>query len=344
MTDPVEAIGRVKGTHDDKSINDRYPDNVGHAESGGQHYMLIKSYTMDDPRMTTGQQSMTSGTKSTQVGGQAGGQWKLGQIDRSPDWTCALYIPPGSLKQGFEGKYSTLQQGASMIRAAGAAADLGRGMSNMTANIKEGSAGGFLNFMSAVGGELSATGKNIQAGLDKITSWAAVKEAGSAVAGAAMGNLGAAGKQAMATAGIVNNQHMALVYDGPGEFRTHAFSFTFWPKTHESANSVAKIIKSFQRRMLPGGSATVQGISSEFWGYPNMFTIDFFINGNIWSPMQIHRSVLKNMSVDYMGAQGTVAFHKGSGANNSHPVATKLDLTFQETIHVTNKAISEGAH
>ena len=53
MTDPVEVISRVKGTHVDTEDHDRYPDNVGHAESGGQHYMLIKSYTMDDPRMTT---------------------------------------------------------------------------------------------------------------------------------------------------------------------------------------------------------------------------------------------------------------------------------------------------
>ena len=104
------------------------------------------------------------------------------------------------------------------------------------------------------------------------------------------------------------------------------------------------IIKNFKKRMLPGGTQSVDTIKSAFWGYPNLFTISFFVSRNEWEPMRIYRSVLQSMTVDYMGAQGTVAFHKGSGANNSHPVATKLDLTFQETIHVTNKAISEGAH
>ena len=50
--------------------------------------------------------------------------------------------------------------------------------------------------------------------------------------------------------------------------------------------------------------------------------------------MRIYRSVLKSMSVDFMGAENTIAFHK-----DNTPVATKMDLTFQETIHVTNEDI-----
>ena len=57
--------------------------------------------------------------------------------------------------------------------------------------------------------------------------------------------------------------------------------------------------------------------------------------------MRIYRSVLKDLSVDYMGAQGTVAFHVG---DQPHPVATKLDLTFQETIHVTNEDVEGERH
>ena len=87
-----------------------------------------------------------------------------------------------------------------------------------------------------------------------------------------------------------------------------------------------------------------QGIDSAFWGYPDLFTIKFMIGGEVWKPMHIYRSVLKTMTVDFMGAQGTVAFHKGDGGDKTHPVATKLDLTFQETVHVTNKDIPGGSH
>ena len=58
--------------------------------------------------------------------------------------------------------------------------------------------------------------------------------------------------------------------------------------------------------------------------------------GDQFDAMKIYRSVLKTVRMDYMGAQGTVAFHK-----DGYPVATKMDLTFQETVHVTNDHIQE---
>ena len=52
--------------------------------------------------------------------------------------------------------------------------------------------------------------------------------------------------------------------------------------------------------------------------------------------MRIFRSVLKAMTVDFAGAESQVAFHTGRG---NEPVGTILNLTFQETIHVTNADI-----
>ena len=51
MADPTGRIRGIKGTG--KSENYKFPDNVGDPKSGGQHFMLIKSWIMNDPRMTT---------------------------------------------------------------------------------------------------------------------------------------------------------------------------------------------------------------------------------------------------------------------------------------------------
>ena len=92
--------------------------------------------------------------------------------------------------------------------------------------------------------------------------------------------------------------------------------------------------------MLPGGSSTDENgvtadtISSAFWGYPDLFQIKFFNGTSEFKDMFVYRSVLKQVIVDFMGAENTIAFHK-----DNTPVATKLDLTFQETVHVTNQDI-----
>ena len=90
---------------------------------------------------------------------------------------------------------------------------------------------------------------------------------------------------------------------------------------------------------MPGGSSTKSGVSkdiitSAFWGYPDLFQIQFFNGATEFKDMFIYRSVLKQVIVDFMGAENTIAFHK-----DNTPVATKMDLTFQETVHVTNEDI-----
>ena len=112
MSTPDERIGEGKGITLTNKLN-RYPDNVGHASSGGQHYMLISAYKMVEPKMTTAAGGMTVKPHPDQK-----------MVSRPIDWSCALYIPPGSLKQTISGKYAGLEQGATTIRAAGATANL----------------------------------------------------------------------------------------------------------------------------------------------------------------------------------------------------------------------------
>ena len=58
--------------------------------------------------------------------------------------------------------------------------------------------------------------------------------------------------------GLAKNAHMALVYRGPQEFRTHTFNFSFWPKSVGVGKEVQKIIKDFQA----GSTPRVAGCSS----------------------------------------------------------------------------------
>lgn len=309
MSNPADRIGKAKGSITVAGASDinKYPDNVGDASSGGQHYMLIKSYKMNDPRMTTGGASMNTFQQSSSQG--------TVDMTRPVDWACALYIPPGSLKQAYAGKYSNLAYGGAGIKTAAITQDL---------------------LPSWLGGTAKSYTDQWNQLVNKFDAGEITKEAAAALI-VATGK----GKQALAAGGVAPNQHMSLVYEGPGEFREHTFSFTFWPKNHDSANQVEMIIKNFKKRMLPGGTQSVDTIKSAFWGYPNLFTISFFVSRNEWEPMRIYRSVLQSMTVDYMGAQGTVAFHTG---NTPHPVATKMDLTFKETIHVTNEDVEGSRH
>jgi len=319
MADPTTRIGAGKN-RTGKSENFRFPDNVGHAGSGGQHFMLISSYIMSDPRMTTGTAGKPGGANSP-------GYDKL--IQRSADKSYAFYIPPGSLKQQYDGKYSSLAYGGAAITAGGGTRDL----VNADVFTGGGYGGGQTSFISRIQAGVSSA--NISKSYDSAVQ--AVQSGGKEASAAMLAKSGS--KQIFAATGMAANQHMALVYDGPGEFRTHQFSFTFWPKNSDEAKNIKEITKNLKRSLLPGGSSTKSGVSkdiitSAFWGYPDLFQIQFFNGATEFKDMFIYRSVLKQVIVDFMGAENTIAFHK-----DNTPVATKMDLTFQETVHVTNQDI-----
>ena len=62
--------------------------------------------------------------------------------------------------------------------------------------------------------------------------------------------------------GIAINNHMALTYKGPSKFRTHDFSFSFFPKNKDEAIQVKKILADFENGMLPrmgGGFEKIKG-------------------------------------------------------------------------------------
>ena len=212
--------------------------------------------------------------------------------------SIALYIPPNALKTGFKAEYAG-KEGAATKAAFGGA--VGRLMG------RDGSAGLAETLMAGVtGGGLSVGG-------------AALKTAESKTG-------------MLAAQGIAVNNHMALTYKGPSEFRTHEFSFSFFPKNEDEAKEVRSILKDFENGMLPkmgGGFEKIKGrkLSQPFFYAPRHWTIDFFTKTGASNDylFQIGKSVITSMDVNH-DQTSTVSLHEGTGS----PVQTVLGLTFQE--------------
>ena len=322
MPEPYERIGKAKGRKAD-GRNYKFPDNVGDKASGGQHFMLIRAYDFSDPAMTSG---INFRPKTNDKD----------NIEMVPVvWTAALFIPPAALKQVYSAKYATLDYAGAAASAAGDAAfgkyaiqGTGQGGPPSIAGLT--TSGSFLaTLMDPARREAALT----QIG-NKASSM------GAEVAAAFQKKAGAGMKLIQAASGAAPNSHQGVIYDGPGEFREHQFSWNLLPKNHDEAKQIKQIVAKFKMSMLPGGTTeagkTPESIDSAYWTFPDMFTIDFFINGEKFPRMNIYRSVLKAMTVDFAGSESQVAFHPG---NPGEPVGTILNLTFQETIHVTNSDI-----
>jgi hypothetical protein len=220
--------------------------------------------------------------------------------------SIALYIPPNGLRTAFDADYGGLE-GAAMR------ATMGSALSRLNMGALTGS-GMAWDFDQA----------NISESL-----FAGFKSAGTA----ALGKLSAAvdkGTGMLAAQGIAVNNHMALVYKGPGQFRTHDFAFNFFPKAAQDSLVIKDILQDLKDGMLPKMSGTPlkknRAVSAPFFMAPRHWTIDFF-NGDGTVNTFLHKikkSVIKNMQINH-DPNSTISLHK-----DGSPVQTTLTLTFQE--------------
>ncbi len=219
-------------------------------------------------------------------------------VDSGPETlsSIALYIPPGSLKTTHQQNYQGLEGGA--LKASAAA-----GIENLFA-------GGEISMKGILGGSLGS----VQA------------------VGAKLANKGdflAAGK------GLATNSHTALVYRGPGEFRTHDFTFNFFPKNRQEADRVRAILQEFEKGMLPivnGRQINSRRLSSPFFKSPRHYTIKFCSGKGKKNTylFDIKTSVITSMSVNHE-TQSMVSFH-----SDGSPVQTQLTLQFKEIEYVVS--------
>ena len=222
--------------------------------------------------------------------------------------SIALYIPPNALKTSFNANYGDMEGGARRARMATGAKGA---VTNFEWWNDEGGTIG--SILTGIG--MAATNKMAQ-GLDKATG---ILSAGT---------------------GLAVNNHMALVYKGPSQFRTHEFAFSFFPKNKDDADRIQEILKDFQDGMLPRMWGTQESgtgentdsvsdkLSAPFFQSPRHWKIDFFMGGNEKREnkylFKINKSVITDMTVNH-DQQSMVSLHP-----DGSPVQTTLNLTFKE--------------
>jgi hypothetical protein len=132
------------------------------------------------------------------------------------------------------------------------------------------------------------------------------------------------------------NPRTTLLYDA-ADYRQHILEFNLIPRNLDEAKAIDTILYFFQYYMLPryqdALSMQQDQVGAFMVGFPYEFEIDMYSanpngsNVSLTHLNQIGRSVLSSVQINHAGG-GRTAFIKDSG--EFYPVATKLQLTFQE--------------
>ena len=240
-----------------------------------------------------------------------------------------LYMPPDALKTTYSQSIGDIEMGTAIQIAEG------------SGNIKE--------FQGALNME---TGFDPMAILNKIASLSAA--AGGVVADTAKASsmalvataLGGTTTAAIGKAtGAIVNPHKAVVYQGPGAFRTFSYTFVMVPKSAAEAEQIFKIVKFFKLRMHPEvGAGGIDAVKSLTLGYPDEFSIQYNVNGkpidgeSASSPLfRIHNCFLESFAADYT-TSSLVSFI----GDDQQPLTTTISLAFKETQLITKEDIRKG--
>ncbi len=240
-----------------------------------------------------------------------------------------LYMPPDALKTSYSQSIGDVEMGGFIALA-------GADMKDAGAQMAAGSLAGTLAAVGALKGKVE--------GADKLNILADV---GKAAAGSALKKFaGTQGGQAVSKAtGQILNPHKAVVYQGPGGFRTFSFTFVLVPKSADEAKEIFNIVKFFKRRMHPGtGAGTgINDISSVTLTYPDEFEIKYYVNQSLvdgsdpTSPLfKIHNCFMESFATDYT-TSSLVAF-----MDDDQPVTTTISMGFKETQLLTKADIDAG--
>ena len=236
--------------------------------------------------------------------------------------SIALYIPPGALQVTTGQDYGPVQGGATMAAAArGATSGWGdgwdKGISDWGGNV------------------LDKFGRIFQGAGDVATGQLTRAEAAQNFMSSAFG--------------LAKNNHVALAYKGPNAFRTHSFTFQFFPKNTDEARQVGIIIKDFEDGSTPrmvGGKdkKRVDRITAPFFAAPRQWDIKFmrgtkrggsgqrpFSGGENNYLHKLKRSVITSMTINH-DPDSVVSFHA-----DGSPVHSSLTIAFQELEYVTSQ-------
>jgi len=243
--------------------------------------------------------------------------------------SVVLYMPPDALKTSYSQSIGDVEMGG-FISLAGA------NMAGVGSALAKGDVDASLSAFNAIKGNIK--------GAEKMDI---LKDSLKAAAGGALKRFaGTQGGQAISKAtGQILNPHKAVVYQGPGGFRTFSFTFQLVPKSADEAKEIFNIVKFFKKRMHPGTGtgAGINEVSSVTLTYPDEFEIQYFVNNkpadgtDPTRPLfKIHKCFMESFAVDYT-TSSLVSF-----LDDAQPLTTTISMGFKETQLLTQKDIDAG--
>ena len=259
-----------------------------------QPYMILTSYESKNAIESVGQTFRTVDDKGNVI---------TEAFTGIPKSSIALYIPPNSLRQTTTSNWGGTEGAALLAGGVGAVADITKMIVDPTEETGPGAG-------TVLGNVLTSMGMTAESRAAKMLD----KNTGMLSAGA----------------GIAVNNHMAMVYKGPGEFRTHEFAFNFFPKNRPDADEIKNIMTDFQNGMLPRAEGTslkrARTLSRPYFHSPRHWDIEFYKGDGRKNTFlfEIKKSVITSMTVNH-DPNSTVSLH-----SDGSPVQTAFSLTFQE--------------
>ena len=237
----------------------------------------------------------------------------------------ALYIPGGALNTSYKSEYESVALGG-LGTAAGDVANVVEKGLNSDAGFS------LTDFASVVAAQATAVqSEGMKVGMLKAGERANVVQEGA--------------KTIMErTTGAVLNPFLTAAYKGPSDMRTHDFDFQMLPQNKDESKSCMKIANTFKKAMLPshagGDSKTAP---SMLFGYPDTFTITFYIGGEKLpdgpeNPMfNIGRSVLTSCEMNY-DTENVPLFFDGT----QYPVSIAMKLSFMVIDVMYREKVEKG--
>ena len=249
----------------------------------------------------------------------------------TPNGEVVLYMPPDALKTTYTQGIGDVDMGGFIslaMSAGGAGSELAAGKFGIGA---ETGREAFMNLRGRIMGDT----KNVIGDMAK-----------AATSGALVKFSQTQGAQAISRAtGQILNPHKAVVYQGPGGFRTFTYTFQMVPKNKEEAKEIFNIGKFFKMRMHPdtGTGQGINDLSSVTLTYPDEFEIKYYVNrqevdgSDFTKPLfKIHNCFMESFNVDYSTSNLT-AF-----TDDGNPLTTTMSMSFKETQLLTKNDIDAG--
>ena len=247
-----------------------------------------------------------------------------------PNGSVVLYMPPDALKTSYSQAIGDVEMGGFISLA-------GSNMGDIGAQMAAGNLGEAALAAEVIGGNIAgADKKKVMMDTIKTAVGGALKKFGA----------GTQGGQAVSKAtGQILNPHKAVVYQGPGGFRTFSYTFQLVPKSADEAKEIWEIVRFFKKRMHPGTGtgAGINEVSSVTLTYPDEFEIQYYVNNKLvdgtdpTKPLfKIHNCFMESFAVDYT-TSSLVSF-----MDDDQPLTTTISMGFKETQLLTKKDIDAG--